>query len=94
LLKKWLKQPITDGQELKSRHEIVEYLFVNEQIRNDMQQMYLRTFPDLEKLYSKFYRVQVKMRHNATLLDCVKVYNMIHTLEALVKHLDEACIDE
>jgi len=59
-----------------------------------MQQMYLRTFPDLEKLYSKFYRVQVKMRHNATLLDCVKVYNMIHTLEALVKHLDDACIDE
>lgn len=56
--------------------------------------MHLRTFPDLEKLYSKFYRVQAKMRHNAQLVDCVKVYNMINTLEALVKYLDDACIDE
>ena len=54
----------------------------------------MRTFPDLEKLYSKFYRVSAKMRHNAQLVDCVKVYNMIHTLEALVTYLDEACIDE
>lgn len=59
-----------------------------------MQQLHLRTFPDLEKLYSKFYRVQAKMRNNAQLVDCVKVYNMIHTLEALVKYLDDACIDE
>ncbi len=34
------------------------------------------------------------MRNNAQLIDCVKVYNMIHTLEALVKYLDDACIDE
>jgi DNA mismatch repair ATPase MutS len=59
-----------------------------------MQQTHLRTFPDLEKLYSKFYRVQAKMRNNAQLVDCVKVYNMIHTLEALVRFLDDACIDD
>jgi DNA mismatch repair protein MSH2 len=74
--------------------KIVEYFFANEQVRVEMQQMYLRTFPDLEKLYSKFYRVQAKMRNNAQLLDCVKVYNMIHTLESLVQHLDDNCIDE
>ena len=34
------------------------------------------------------------MRNNAQLVDCVKVYNMIHTLEALVKYLDDSCIDE
>ncbi len=34
------------------------------------------------------------MRNNAQLIDCVKVYNMIHTLEALVKYLDDAGIDE
>lgn len=34
------------------------------------------------------------MRNNASLVDCVKVYNMIHTLEALVKYLDDSCVDE
>jgi hypothetical protein len=34
------------------------------------------------------------MRNNASLVDCVKVYNMIHTLEALVKYLDDSCVDD
>ena len=59
-----------------------------------MQGMHLRGFPDLEKLSSKFYRVQAKMRHNAQLVDCVKVYNMIHTLEGLVGFLNEHLIDD
>ena len=94
LLKKWLKQPTTSLQEIDLRHQIVEYFFSNEHIRNDVQNMHLRTFPDLEKLYAKFYRVQAKMRHNAQLVDCVKVYNMIHTLESLVGYLNENIADE
>lgn len=54
----------------------------------------MRTFPDLEKLYAKFYRVQAKLRHNAQLVDCVKVYNMIHTLESLVGYLNENVVQE
>ena len=76
------------------RHEIVEYFFSNEHIRNDVQGMHLRTFPDLEKLYAKFYRVQAKLRNNAQLVDCVKVYNMIHTLESLVGYLNENVVQE
>ena len=76
------------------RHEIVEFFFVNEHIRNDVQSIHLRAFPDLEKLYAKFYRVQAKMRNNAQLVDCVKVYNMIHTLESLVQFLNENVIDD
>ena len=72
----------------------MDYFVTNEQTRDEVQQTHLRTFPDLEKLYSKFYRVQAKMRNNAQLVDCVKVYNMIHTLEALVRFLDDACIDD
>jgi hypothetical protein len=48
----------------------------------------------LEKLYSKFYRVQAKMRHNAALVDCVKVYNMIHTLSGLCRYLDDTIHSE
>ena len=56
--------------------------------------MHLRTFPDLERLYAKFYRVQAKLRHNAQLIDCVKVYNMIHTLESLCGFIEENVIDD
>jgi len=76
-LKKWLKQPTTSMNEIILRHSIVEFFFANEHLRNDVQNMHLRTFPDLEKLYAKFYRVQAKLRNNAQLIDCVKVYNMI-----------------
>ena len=76
------------------RHEIVEFFFSNEHIRNDVQGIHLRTFPDLEKLYAKFYRVQAKMRNNAQLIDCVKVYNMITTLENLVNYLKENVVQE
>ena len=94
LLKKWLKQPTTNIDEIRLRHKIVEYFFSNEHIRNDVQGMHLRTFPDLEKLYAKFYRVQAKLRNNAQLVDCVKVYNMIATLESLVGYLNENVVEE
>ena len=48
----------------------------------------------MEKLYAKFYRVQMKLRNNAQLVDCVKVYNMIHTLQELCRYLDENIADE
>ena len=61
----------------------MEYLVKNEDTRVDLQTLYLKSFPDLEKLYSKFYRVQAKLRNSAQLLDCVKVYNMVGTLEGM-----------
>jgi len=35
LLKKWLKQPTTNAEEILLRQEVVEFFFVNEHIRND-----------------------------------------------------------
>lgn len=49
-------------------------------MRKDIITIHLRRFPDIEKLYYKFYRVQAKLRHSANLVDCVKIYNMIQTL--------------
>ena len=62
---------------------MVEFLHQNESQRSDIRTVYLRTFPDLEKLYFKFYRVQAKLRHSAGLIDCVKVFNMIEALMQL-----------
>jgi len=48
----------------------------------------------VEKLYAKFYRVQTKLRHNASLVDCVKVYNMVVTLKSMVGYFDESMLEE
>lgn len=61
----------------------------NEHIRVTTQYSYLKTFPDIEKLYSKFYRVHAKVRHSAQLIDCIKVYNMIHSLNSMCAFLKE-----
>ena len=50
----------------------------------------MRGFPDLQKLYAKFYRVEAKMRNNTTLLDCVKIYNMINSLEGMIKFMNQS----
>ena len=34
------------------------------------------------------------MRNNAQLIDCIKVYNMIHTLEGLIEYLNDNVIDD
>ena len=54
----------------------------------------MRGFPDLDKLYAKFYRVEAKMRNNTTLLDCVKIYNMINSLEGMIKFMNQSKPDE
>lgn len=63
------------------RLNIVEYFVENSDVRQDLQNTHLRRFPDIEKLYQKFYRVQAGLKNSANLVDCVKIYNMIVTLE-------------
>lgn len=54
----------------------------------------MRAFPDLDKLYAKFYRVNAKLKNTAQLIDCVKVYNMIITLAGLCEFLQENAAED
>ena len=80
--------------QITNRHEIVEYLVDNDQVRDELRSIHMRGFPDLQKLYAKFYRVEAKMRNNTTLLDCVKIYNMINTLEGMIKFMNQSKTDD
>lgn len=60
---------------------MVAFLKENDASRVELQTTFLRRFPDIQKLYSKFYRVQAGLKHSATLVDCVKIYNMITTIQ-------------
>ena len=66
----------------------------NDQLRDGLRFSHMRGFPDLDKLYAKFYRVEAKMRNNTTLLDCVKIYNMINTLEGMIKFMNQSKTDD
>lgn len=63
-------------------------------MRTDLRSSHLRAFPDLDKLYAKFYRVNAKLKHTAQLIDCVKVYNMVETLHQLCTYLEEHASDD
>jgi len=48
----------------------------------DIQNKFLKKIPDLDKLYSKFYKVHSERKqHGATLVDCIKVYQIVKNLE-------------
>jgi DNA mismatch repair protein MSH2 len=88
LLKKWLKQPLRNLTEINRRLNIVEYFVDNDPHRTAIQTENFHNFPDIDKLFAKFYKVKNNKRNNATLADCVKCYNLILSLEQLYDFLN------
>ncbi|KAL6769998.1 hypothetical protein ACKKBG_A33190 [Auxenochlorella protothecoides x Auxenochlorella symbiontica] len=56
LLRTWLKQPLLDLDTLRMRHDVVEALVGDAELRQALQQMHLRGLPDLEMLSRKLER--------------------------------------
>ena len=57
-LKRWLKQPLQDINEIQIRLNVVEALLSDSELREHLRDEYLNKIPDLDKLYSKFYKVK------------------------------------
>jgi DNA mismatch repair protein MSH2 len=89
VIRRWLKQPIRDEKEINRRLDIVEYFNSNNETRFDIQNDHLRQFPDIEKLHVKFYKVKNGIPNRANLVDCVKVYNIITSLESMTDYLNK-----
>jgi DNA mismatch repair protein MSH2 len=66
---------------------VVEFFVEEEKNRNTIQNEHLKTFPDIDKLFAKFYKVKNNKRHNANLSDCVKTYDMLSSLDNLYQFL-------
>ncbi|CAI2387303.1 unnamed protein product [Moneuplotes crassus] len=94
LLKKWLKQPIRDIEEINRRLDIVEFFVDNDSHRTAIQTENFHNFPDIDKLFAKFYKVKNNKRNNASLADCVKCYNLILSLEQLLEFLTGLEVEE
>eukprot|EP00051_Salpingoeca_urceolata_P003883 m.61333 g.61333 ORF g.61333 m.61333 type:complete len:926 (+) comp13199_c0_seq2:180-2957(+) len=77
LLAQWVKQPLLDPARIEERLDVVE-LFVNrDDVRTTLQNECLRKFPDLHRLAKKLHR------KNASVQDCVRIYQAIHVIPSI-----------
>jgi len=66
LITQWIRQPLKDLSLIKERHDIVELLVKNNDLRSVLNDDYLRRIPDLQQLAKKL------IRKKSTLQDCYK----------------------
>lgn len=66
LIAQWVRQPLRDLSLIKERHDIVELLVQNNELRSVLNDDYLKRIPDLQQLAKKL------ARKKSTLQDCYK----------------------
>ncbi|CCE61159.1 hypothetical protein TPHA_0A00740 [Tetrapisispora phaffii CBS 4417] len=67
LLNEWLKQPLTDLAEINKRHDLVEFLIDQLELRETLQTNYLPSIPDVRRITKKLHK-------NGNLEDILKIY--------------------
>ncbi|KAK2079314.1 hypothetical protein QBZ16_003005 [Prototheca wickerhamii] len=81
LLRRWLKQPLLDLEELRGRHDVVEALVHDIELRQALRDLHLRGVPDLEVLGRKLER------QRATLSDLCQMYRASSRLPLICQAL-------
>jgi len=66
LIAQWVRQPLRDLFLIKERHDIVELLVKNNELRSTLSDDYLKRIPDLQQLAKKL------ARKKSALQDCYK----------------------
>ncbi|KAK2578045.1 hypothetical protein KPH14_008462 [Odynerus spinipes] len=84
LIAQWIRQPLKDLALIKDRHDIVEVLVKNNELRSALSEDHLRRVPDLEQLAKKL------SRKKALLQDCYKIYMCVFHLPRLIEQLSDA----
>ncbi|KAG7201856.1 hypothetical protein KM043_004574 [Ampulex compressa] len=84
LLAQWVRQPLRDLALIKERHDIVELMVNDNDLRSTLSEEHLRRVPDLQQLAKKL------VRKKATLQDCYKIYMCVSHLSALLEQLTSA----
>lgn len=78
LLAQWVRQPLKDLSLIKERHDIVDALINDNELRSNLSEDHLRRIPDLQILAKKL------ARKKGTLQDCFKYVNITHFREEIV----------
>lgn len=83
MLRQWLKQPLRNIDTIRDRHDIIESLVENQEIRMLFYTDYLSVIPDILMLINKV------SRKRATLQDVFKIYQVVLRLPTVVKSLKD-----
>jgi len=81
LLLQWLKQPLLDIKEIRKRQDIVGIFTDQMEIRQKLQDDFLKKIPDLNRLAKRF---QKKI---ASLQDVVRLYQVVLSLPSIISTL-------
>jgi DNA mismatch repair protein MSH2 len=92
-LKRWMRQPLQQAEEIESRLDRVEYFLSNAPLKTLIQNQ-LKKLPDLDRLYFIFYKVAAGKKTRCDVSDLIKIYRTVETLEELVQHLQQREISE
>ena len=84
LLAQWVRQPLKDLSLIRERHDIVESLVNDNELRSNLNEDHLRRVPDLQVLAKKL------ARKKATLQDCYKIYTSMSHLPNIIEQLSSA----
>lgn len=84
LLAQWVRQPLRDLSLIKDRHDIVQVLFDDNDLRSMLSDDYLRRVPDLQSLAKKL------ARKKANLQDCYKIYVCGNHIPKILENLSAA----
>ncbi|XP_043280096.1 DNA mismatch repair protein Msh2 isoform X2 [Venturia canescens] len=84
LIAQWVRQPLKDLSLIKERHDIVEQLVNDSNLRSCLSDDHLQRIPDLQQLAKKL------SRKKAGLQDCYKIYLCVSNLPVLLEILSSS----
>ncbi|SSD62102.1 related to DNA mismatch repair protein MSH2 [Saccharomycodes ludwigii] len=86
LLHEWLKQPLLDLDELNKRHDLVEFLIDQLELRQILRDNYLPHVPDVR-------RITKKLNMKANLDEVLKLYTFVDKLPMIASTIKEYVAD-
>lgn len=81
LLSQWVKQPLKDKAAIVERHDIVECLIEDTELRQALYEDHLRRIPDLQSLAKRVQRKKANMQ------DCYRIYQAVLRMPVLLDSL-------
>ncbi|CDO94455.1 unnamed protein product [Kluyveromyces dobzhanskii CBS 2104] len=80
LLNEWLKQPLTDIEQINKRHDLVEFFIDQLELRSSLQEECLPSVPDIRRLTKKLHK-------NGNLEDVLKIYQFAQMVPVIMDSL-------
>ncbi|KAL6951024.1 hypothetical protein ACO0QE_000316 [Hanseniaspora vineae] len=82
LLNEWLKQPLLDIDELNKRHDLVEYLIDQLELRQILRNDFLPKVPDMRRI------TRMLMKKKDDLEDVLKIYTFATTIPKIISNIE------